>query len=135
MYNKQVPRHRIANLLVRAGVAFAFAYPPYAALSDPTSWLGYFPPFMLAQAAQWGVPALALLHAFGALEVVIALWILSGWRIFIPSLVAAALLVAIIAFGYNDFEVLFRDAAIAAAALSLAVVNWPTKRDSTILGI
>ncbi len=133
-------RTATANLVLRIGVAFILLYPPYAALGDSVSWLGYFPPFVLALAHGLGVPDLVLLHSFGVFEVVLALWILSGWRIFVPSLIAAALLLAIVAFGYNDFAVLFRDLGLAAAALSLAVVNlpagkagWPKRQGGSIL--
>lgn len=112
---------KTANLLLRAGVAFAFLYPPYAALGDPASWLGYFPSFMRLAAQAGGVPDMVLLHSFGALEIVIALWILSGWKIVWPAAAATAILLSIIFFGWNDFEVLFRDLSIAAAAAALAV--------------
>src|SRR3989344_7164706 len=74
----------IAEYALRAGVALAFLYPPLNALADPDAWIGYFPAFVKGY-----VPDLTLLYAFGVLEVVIALWILSGWRIFWPSIVAA----------------------------------------------
>ena len=112
---------KIANIILRVGVAFAFLYPPTSALSDPQSWLGYFPQFVREVAASLNIPDLVLLHGFGIVEVIIALWILSGIRIFIPSLLAMLLLLAIVFFGWNDFEVLFRDLSIAAASLSLAV--------------
>ena len=108
-----------AHLALRAGVAFAFLYPAINALFNPYSWIGYFPPFMRGY-----VPDMVLLHAFGAMEVVIALWILSGKKIFWPSLAATALLLAIVVFDYHNFEILFRDLSIAAAALSLAFLSY-----------
>lgn len=109
-----------ASWLLRLGVAFAFLYPPIHALSNPDSWIGYFPPFMFAL----GVPSDVLLHAFGMVEVALALWILSGWKILWPSLAAAAMLVAIVAFNLAQLEVLFRDLSIAAAALALGADAW-----------
>lgn len=110
----------LAHFTLRAGVAFAFLYPPYAALADPYSWLSYFPSFVHA----WGINELVLLHAFGVLEVMVALWLLSGWRIRIPAALATAMLLGIVAFNWADFEVLFRDLSIAAAALALAIDAW-----------
>ncbi|MDB5238103.1 MAG: hypothetical protein JWM46_373 [Candidatus Kaiserbacteria bacterium] len=102
-------------LILRIGVAFAFLYPPISALYDPYSWLGYFPAFMHGY-----VPDMVLLHGFGILEVVIALWILSGRRVQYPSVLAALILLAIVIFDFSNFEVVFRDLSIAAGALALA---------------
>lgn len=116
-------KYGTADLVLRAGVAFAFLYPPFNALSDPNSWIGYFPGFMLAFAQAGYVSEGALLHAFGALEAVLGLWILSGYKIALPASIAAALLVAIVVLNLNQFQILFRDLSIAAAALYLAVAH------------
>ena len=108
-----------ANLVLRIGLAFAFLYPPLNAIGNPESWIGYFPHFLRGI-----VPDMVLLHSFGAVEVVIALWLLSGWRIFWPSSLAALMLLAIVFFDFSDFEVLFRDVTIATIAIALAVQNW-----------
>lgn len=107
---------KISNLLLRIGVAFAFLYPPIDALRNPDSWIGYFPSFLHGL-----LPDLVLLHSFGLIEVILALWILSGKKIFIPSLIASFMLAMIILFNLNNFEILFRDVAIAIMALSLAL--------------
>ncbi len=107
---------KTTDVLLRLGVAFAFLYPSIDAFSNPDSWIGYFPHFLKGY-----VPDLVLLHTFGAVEIVLALWILSGKKIFLPSLVAAGMLVAIVAFNLNGMEVVFRDLSIAAMALALAV--------------
>ncbi len=118
------PQARTAYLLLRVGAALAFLYPPFAALTgDPYSWLGYFPAFV-----QGFVPDLVLLHAFGVVEVVIGLWILSGYKIFIPSLVATAMLLGIVFFNLPQFEVLFRDVSIACLTFALALINFPQKK-------
>ena len=113
----------IGHLLLRISVAFAFLYPPIDALSDPYSWIGYFPAFMSALP----VEPLVLLHSFGAIEVALGIWILSGWKIRIPSIIAAAMLIAIVAFNLPQFQVLFRDVSIALAALALAIVPAPQR--------
>ncbi len=109
-----------ANFLLRAGVSFAFIYPPIDALFDPYSWIGYFPKFMHGIA-----PDAVLLHTFGIVEVVIALWILSGKNIFWPSVSATLILLAIILFNPQNFQIIFRDVAIAAASFSLALSARP----------
>lgn len=115
-------KEKIAHLSLRVGAAFAFLYPPLAALSDPYSWIGYFPRFIQALP----VEPLLLLHGFGVLEVVIALWILSGWRIRLPAAVATLMLVAIVVCNIPEFPILFRDLSI--AAMTLALVFWPSAR-------
>lgn len=115
------------HLVLRAGVAFAFLYPPINALWNPESWIGYFPPWAFGY-----VPDLVLLHSFGVVEVIIALWILSGWRIFWPSLLATVMLLGIVVVDYYNFEVLFRDLSIAAASLSLALSEVQRQSSSEI---
>ena len=115
--------HKVAHWALRIGVAFAFLYPPLNALTNPESWLGYFPAFTRGY-----VPDDVLLHAFGVVEVIIALWILSGWRILWPSVVATIMLVAIVVFNSSNFEVLFRDMAIAAIPFALAVISYADER-------
>ena len=110
----------LATLLLRVGVAFVFLYPPLSALGNPDSWIGYFPSFVRGY-----VPDLVPLHIFGSIEVVLGLWILSGWKIVLPSLAAAGMLVGIVMFNLSQFEVLFRVISIAAAALALACLYSP----------
>lgn len=107
---------KTANLILRLGVAFAFLYPPVDALFDPTTWFGYFPGFM-----QHLAPEPVLLHGFGLIEAGLALWILSGKNIFWPSVAAAAILLVIVGSDLADFQVVFRDISIAAAAAALAL--------------
>ncbi len=114
---------KVAHLTLRIGTAFAFLYPPINALSDPYAWIGYFPPFV-----QGYVPDDVLLYTFGVIEVVIALWILSGWRIFWPSVAATAMLLGIVVFNPTNFQVLFRDLSIAAIPFALAMISYGDER-------
>ena len=113
---------RLAQFILRAGVAFAFLYPPINALANPYDWIGYFPSFVHGY-----VPDLVLLHVFGAVEIIIALWILWGRNIFWPTAAATLMLVAIVVFNPANFVVIFRDLSIAAASLSLALMNIPER--------
>ena len=119
--------HHIAQLMLRAGVAFAFLYPAINALSNPDSWIGYFPAFMRGIVAD---PV--LLHSFGAVEVVVAVWLLSGWKVYYPAAVATVMLVAIVLFDFSQFEVVFRDLSIAAAAAALAVWTYSDNESQSI---
>jgi len=114
---------KIANIALRIGVAFALLYPPLNALADPSAWIGYFPPFTRGY-----VPDEVLLHVFGIVEVILALWILSGRRIFWPSAATTLMLLGIVVFNPTNFQVLFRDLTIAAMTISLAVINYGDER-------
>lgn len=110
---------RTAYLLLRLGAAFAFLYPPFAAFfGDPYAWYGYFPAF-----TRGFVPDLVLLHAFGAVEVFIGLWILSGYRIFWPSAAATVLLLGIVFFNLPQMDVVFRDLSIACLTGALMLMH------------
>ena len=123
LFDRSVP-----YLILRIGVAFAFLYPPYAALIDSYSWLAYFPGFVHS----WDINQLLLLHGFGILEVVIALWLLSGYRIVIPATLATLMLLGIVVFSWADLDVLFRDLSIAAASLALAIDAWQKPVNKTL---
>src|SRR3989344_6625007 len=108
------------SLLLRIGVAFAFIYPAFAAFSDPYSWVGYFPRFLLDMVGN----DLALLYALGALQIVLAIWILFGKKIFYPSIIATAMLLMIVVFNWPQMDVLFRDLSLAFMSGALAVMHW-----------
>lgn len=114
----QEDNEKLPNGILRAGVAFAFLYPAIAAWFSPTDWIGYFPQFLIGY-----VPDLVLLHSFGLSEVFIGLWILSGKKIFIPSVLASLYLTVIIIFNLNGFDVIFRDISILSISLYLAIKN------------
>lgn len=116
-----------SDLLMRLGVAFAFLYPAFDAILNPDSWIGYFPRFL-----QGFVPDAVLLHSFGVVEIIIALWILSGKKIFLPSLAATAILLFIVVFNAGEFEILFRDLSIAVIAFGLAIANYPSKQSKIL---
>jgi hypothetical protein len=119
--NAERSPYSTGHFLLRVGIAFAFLYPPISALSDPIAWAGYFPAFIQAMPIDTEI----LLHIFGVLEIVIALWILRARRLRIPSFLAAGLLLLIVVFNFNDFDVLFRDVSLALAALALAFLPEP----------
>lgn len=108
---------KTANLILRIGVAFAFLYPPIDALVDPNSWVGYLPHYVRT----FGIPDLVLLHGFGLIEVVLAVWLLWGRKVWWPASAAALILCLIVLSDLADFQVVFRDLAIAAGAAALAI--------------
>ncbi|MFZ1987804.1 MAG: hypothetical protein WAV21_02100 [Minisyncoccia bacterium] len=117
-------KEKAGDFLLRAGLALSFLYPPVAAWSDPFTWLGYIPSWTLDL---WPFTDVSLLHLFGALEIILALWILSGRKIAVPSIICGLILVFIVATNPSQFEVLFRDLSIAALAFALAATHCQKK--------
>ena len=111
----------LPGLLMRLAVAFSFLYPAVSAWFDPDAWIGYFPGFLLNLA---GTNSELLLHAWGLLEIALALWIVFGKLVYIPSAIAAIALIAVVIANPGQFPILFRDISIALAAASLALINW-----------
>ncbi|MEX0918314.1 MAG: hypothetical protein WDZ93_04125 [Candidatus Paceibacterota bacterium] len=111
-------RFSFTQPLLRFGVAFAFMYPAISAWFDPYVWIGYFPRVIHDLV---GTHDLLLLHAFGVLELVLAVWIISGRRIFFPSAIASLVLTAIIVTNLKQMDVLFRDVPILCMSLVLAI--------------
>lgn len=112
MYGSTIER------ILRIGLAFSFLYPAISAWFNPFAWIGYFPPFVLNLAGNYDM---LLLHAFGVTEILIGLWLIFARKIFWPSTIAAAYLLAIVVFNLNQMDVIFRDVSIFAVAVALAL--------------
>lgn len=103
--------------ILRLAIAVAFLYPAYAVHQAPENWLSYMPPFV----ESWGIPQAVMVSAFTALHLVIGLWILSGRKIFLPSLIATLFLAGVVFFNRNQLDILFRDISLAFVALYLTI--------------
>lgn len=114
------------SLLLRVGVAFALIYPAVSAYIAPLSWIGFFPPFVRDVVGSNEVLTLVL-HLFGITEIVLALWILAGRHIFIPSALAAVMLFLIVALNISQLDILFRDIPIMLMAMALTIMYWPNQ--------
>ena len=112
----KITMSKTSNLLLRIALAFAFLYPAYGMWTNPNDWLGYIPSLV----KNIGLSQDILLMLIAGLHLVIALWILSGWKIFFPSLVATVFLGSVVYFNQNQLDVLFRDISLALVAVALA---------------
>lgn len=115
-------RDTTAKLIIRLGVVFAFLYAAISGYLYPESWIGYFPGFLRENLSQD-----LLITGWGLFEIVIALWILSNKKIFIPSVLASLSLAGLIVFNWNLMDVIFRDVTILAATIALAIWSYPRK--------
>lgn len=111
------------DLLLRIGLAFVFLYPAIDSFLVPQAWIGYFPAFMHGI-----VPDMVLLSAWAIVEIIIALWVLWGKYLFIPTALATIMLVLIVVFNISLLEIVFRDLGLATIALTLAIRSYPGRR-------
>lgn len=109
----------LVALLLRLSIATVFLYAAAGATLQPYNWIGFIPQF-----AEKIAPAALLLKAFSFYQLLLALWVLSGWKQFFSALLASATLLAIITANWGDLTVLFRDFAIFFAAIALAVNSY-----------
>ena len=119
---KEHNQKKIVEWFLRIGLAFSFAYAAIGGFTTPSNWIGYFPSFLSDY-----LPEAALLVSWGIVECVIALWLLLGKRLFIPSLVAAISLLGVVLFNWGARDIIFRDVSIVCMALALAVMYSPRK--------
>lgn len=112
-------QEKVPWLILRLGLAFAFAYAAISGFSQPENWIGYFPFFV-----QNFAPPETLLQIWGSIQIAIAIWLLFGRQIRIAGAVSALALLGLILANLGAMEIIFRDVAILAIALALT-----TKRE------
>ncbi len=112
-------KEKIALILLKLSVAFPFLYAAIAGFITPDNWIGYFPHFVQDIFPNQNL----LLDIFGAVQIIVALWILFGKEILIPSILATLMLLGIIVFNLNVMDIMFRDIGLMFAALALAIYN------------
>ena len=105
-------------LTLRIALAFAFLYPAISGFLSPLIWIGYFPSFLLD-----AFSGTALLTSFGILGIIIAIWILSGWKSLYANIIAILILLTTVLFNLSQFSVLFRDLVIIAIPISIILLD------------
>ena len=113
-----------AQLLLRLGLAAVFLYAAVSSFLSPNDWIGYLPQFVRDI-----LPARALLMVFSVVEVILAVWLLSGVYVRLAGLVAALMLLGIIVSNVSLLPISFRDLGLMFAALALVLMkeDVPTK--------
>lgn len=105
----------IAKLLLRIGLAFVFLYAAIGSLTFPINWVWYIPDWMRIIIP---VETQLILHALA--ELVLGIWLLSGWKIFYVAIFAAVDLLVITVINLNIMDIVFRDVGLFFAATALA---------------
>lgn len=101
-------------LLLRFGLAFVFLYAAVSGFINPGVWVGWLPEFVRTN---------FVLSLFGAMEITVAVWLVSGRQTFWAGLVSGLMLLGIIIFNPQAMIVVFRDIGLALAAFALAILS------------
>lgn len=109
-------------LLLRLGLAIVLAYAAISSFMSPEDWVGYLPEFVTDI-----LNANTLLKLFSAYELVLVVWLLSGWRQEFAGLLCAATFAGIVAANFSLFQITFRDIALVFASLALTSLAWRQK--------
>lgn len=113
-------RQQLVSFILRLGIAFSFIYSAVAAFFRPDDWIVYFPSILRAYLSDG-----FLLSSLGLFQIVVAIWIVYGRRIFIPSVLSLLLLSLLIVSNLGTFDTTYRDITIASGALALCVLHFP----------
>ncbi len=114
--------NKLAVWFLRVGLAFVFAYASYEICINPANFLKYTPQFILQV-----VPENLFLYTFGVAELALAVWLLTGWKAEYASIISVSLMVGIIAFNPEYFQILFRNVAIGFGGLALLMLESKSK--------
>ncbi len=104
----------LSSVALRVGLAFVLLYAAVSSLFNPQDWIGYFPHFLFSF-----LPSQFLLTGFSAMQIILAVWLLSGWRLQRAALLSALMMAGITVFNLNVFEVTFRDVGLFFMAVAL----------------
>lgn len=118
MRKTELSKTELAKWLLRFGLAFVFVYATIEIYINPQNFLKYTPKSVLTY-----VPLDFFLNAFGVVELAVAVWLVSGWKGEYPALLSFMMMVGIVAFNMEHFQVLFRNVAIAFGSLALVCLE------------
>ncbi len=110
---------KIVFLLLRISIASVFLYAAIAATLQPNNWIYFLPQFLVHL-----FPATTLLHVFSLFQLILSLWVLSGWKTLFAASLAALTLLGIITVNWGSIDILFRDFAIFFSAIALIVGSY-----------
>ena len=96
-----------------------FLYVVFSSFRSPESWIGFFPSFL-----QDLIPAKVLLTSFSVVELIVAIWLLSGKYMVYAALLSAAMFFGIVVFNLGGLDLVFRDVGLGFAAIALAVLHY-----------
>jgi uncharacterized membrane protein YphA (DoxX/SURF4 family) len=105
--------------LLRIGIASVYLYAGVSSILNPNDWIAFLPPFISVF-----VPAATALFGIAVFQIILAIWLLTGFKTFYAALIAAFMILGIVVFNLNALEITFRDFTIFFASLALAAGTY-----------
>ncbi len=112
---KYLNNPKLAQVLLRIGLAFVFLYAAISSLMHPDEWVGYLPSFLAKMS-----DATMLLRFFSIVEILLSVWLLFGKYAHYAALLSALMLGGIVLAQPGDLLITFRDIGLMFMALALA---------------
>ncbi len=116
---------KVVSILLRIGISSTFLYAAVATTLYPKDWIWFFP-----QILRNSLPHAILLMGFSIFEVVLSVWLISGWKKVYSASLAALSLFGIIVTNLSAIDIVFRDIAIFFAAVALAIGSYQKHKKS-----
>ena len=113
----KVDKDALVSFILRAGLAVVFFYAAVAAFLDPTSWIGFIPPWLRKI-----IPTGTFLVMHSIYQLILGFWLLSNKKTFYAAVLSAFTILAIISFNIGALDIVFRDITILLSAVALAVL-------------
>lgn len=108
-------------LFLRLGLASVYLYAGISAILFPQNWIAFLPLFLKPF-----IPLETLLLLTSVIQILLAVWLLSGLKLFYAGIASAVMILGIIFLNLNALDITFRDFTI--FFTSLAVVIGSTKK-------
>jgi len=109
---------KLARYCLQAALAFVFLYAAVTSTLRPNDWVGYLPSFLTSLADKY-----LLLKLFSLMEVILGIWLISGFKLFWAGIFSALVLAGITLTNLTIFDVTFRDVGLLLSALALVFIS------------
>ncbi|MEK6939732.1 MAG: hypothetical protein AABX31_03305 [Nanoarchaeota archaeon] len=109
----------LASFMLRTALAVPFLFVAIDATLQPEAWVGFIPFFLRNL-----FPETLLLGAHAVFDFILAVWLLSGWKIKYAAAFSALNLAAIIIVNLTALDIIFRDVGLLLAAIALGVLQF-----------
>lgn len=113
---------KAAVFLLRAGLAWVFLYAAISSFLHPFNWIGFLPSFARTIAPSL-VSQFFVLDVFAIVELLLALWLLSGRRLMLAAIVSSLALAGILFLNLGALDATFRDGGLLLASLALVLLS------------